>query len=272
MLEQTELPPRFELLALEMKDVSELEKAFREALRDCGGQDMAKKHCYEAFLASLARLGCRERLETGLKEMAAVVPPDAVTYGIVVNALGPKELRFAGDLLRHSPVELTLAHFNAMLKLCGKAKDLKAAHLWMERLYSQGLKPNILSFNNLLSACAMVGSLTEAREVLRRMEELSIGPDGFSYLWLIKAAGQQGGAVAEDWLRKALRRTEPQVGHYNAVLRAYLAEVETKETPRHVERLALEMQRSVKMNAETWLSRWETGRFWTEDVDDDDEI
>ena len=38
------------------------------------------------------------------------------------------------------------------------------------------------------------------------------------------------------------------------MLRAYLAEPESKETSRHVERLALEMQRSVALTAESWLS------------------
>ena len=62
----------------------------------------------------------------------------------------------------------------------------------MEKIYSASLKPNIISFNNLLGACAVVGSLSEARKVFEKMRQAAVAPDGFSYLWMIKAAGRQG--------------------------------------------------------------------------------
>lgn len=63
---------------------------------------------------------------------------------------------------------------------------------FLEKIYGASLRPNIISFNNLLGACAVVGSLSEARKVLERMRQAAVAPDGFSYLWMIKAAGRQG--------------------------------------------------------------------------------
>lgn len=38
----------------------------------------------------------------------------------------------------------------------------------------------------------MRGSLSEARNVLETMSTANVAPDGFSYVWLIKAAAEQG--------------------------------------------------------------------------------
>ena len=45
---------------------------------------------------------------------------------------------------------------------------------WFQKIYDASLQPNILSFNNLLGACTMFGSVSEARAVLERMTKAQV--------------------------------------------------------------------------------------------------
>eukprot|EP00438_Fugacium_kawagutii_P026865 Skav221161 [mRNA] locus=scaffold85:177089:185207:- [translate_table: standard] len=162
-------------------------------------------------------------------------PPDEVTYGIIINSLASQSSQ-------------------ARAQTFFRQAEQEGIQAFMEKIYSVSLKPNIISFNNLLSACAMRGSLSEARKVLETMNSASVAPDGFSYVWLIKAAAEQGGEAAERCLQEARQRDlQVGAGMYNAVFRAYLAEI--PEKPQEVKRLFSEMQElNVQPNAWSYLA------------------
>lgn len=232
--------------ALSDSKLQEVEGAFQDALEESQGLSIVTKHLYQELLGFLARSGQSEQIQARLKEMKlGGFPADQVTYGIIINALASSAFAsLASSFFRQAEQEgiaLTLPLCNAMLKASGSAGDLQAAEAFLEKIYGASLRPNIISFNNLLGACAVVGSLSEARKVLERMRQAAVAPDGFSYLWMIKAAGRQGGEVAERCLAEAKASgVELGCGMYNAVLRAYLAE--TPERPEEVKRLFGEMQ------------------------------
>lgn len=180
----------------------EIEEAFQEALS--GSQSNVTKHLYQEFLSFLACSGRTDQIQPRLQEMKiSGVLPDAVTYGIIINALATKRHNkdFATSFFRQAEQEAiqpTLPLFNSMLKASATAADLEAAKALFEKIYGASLKPNSISFNNLLSACAMAGSASEARVVLEKMANAGVAPDGFSYLWMIKATSRQGQLSLEE--------------------------------------------------------------------------
>lgn len=180
----------------------EIEEAFQEALS--GSQSNVTKHLYQEFLSFLACSGRTDQIQPRLQEMKiSGVLPDAVTYGIIINALATKRDNkdFATSFFRQAEQEAiqpTLPLFNSMLKASATAADLEAAKALFEKIYGASLKPNSISFNNLLSACAMAGSASEARVVLEKMANAGVAPDGFSYLWMIKATSRQGQLSLEE--------------------------------------------------------------------------
>ncbi|CAK9016789.1 Pentatricopeptide repeat-containing protein At3g18110 [Durusdinium trenchii] len=152
-----------------------------------------------------------------------------------------KECQPMSSVTKHLYEELLQCLAGLGKKVCARAADLdRAKSGWFQKIYDASLQPNILSFNNLLGACTMFGSVSEARAVLERMTKAQVSPDSFSYLWMIKVSG---GKAAEACLEEARHQElKLDTGMYNAVFRAYLAEEETPETPKNVKRLFEQME------------------------------
>ncbi|CAJ1458111.1 unnamed protein product [Effrenium voratum] len=243
---------RFEALLEGNSDREEIERVFHEALQEWEHSSTARKHLYQEYLAFLVRGKEKEQVQSRLQEMAALgFPPDAISFGVLINAVAEKgkDVAYARDLFRQaeeSGVKPTLPLLNSMLKVCARAADVESAKAWFQKIHSASLKPNILSFNHLLAACA-TSSMSEAQEILKTMRANGLEPDGFSYGSLVKAAAR--GEEAELWLRKAGEAgVQADAGMYVAAMRAYF------QQPKEVKRLFEEMRDRVPPTEQAWLA------------------
>jgi len=172
--------------------------------------------------------------ERGLQSFAA--PKDgmelnnAVHYTTMINAYAESgDVEGAAGWFRRAreqpQVRLNIWAYNAMIKACGNAKDVERAQ-WFNIAQQDGVKPDVYSYTLMISACAKVGRVGEARRWLERMEGTGVKPNVVSYTEAIKA-----GAISSTNFHPGLREYQlfarmlsegvwPTVVTYNFLLKS----------------------------------------------------
>jgi pentatricopeptide repeat protein len=115
--------------------------------------------------------------------------------------------------------------YNAAIRVCGEAFDLKRALLLLKDLREQGLEPTIVTFGTLMTASERVGSIEGANTIFRAIKAQEIVPNEIFYgaaISCCRKADQSERAFL--LLRKMIRDgLSPNVATFNT---AIVAQVE----------------------------------------------
>jgi pentatricopeptide repeat protein len=92
-------------------------------------------------------------------------------------------------MIRHK-IPLTNQYFNLLIVACGRRKNYSLATTKFKEMANFGLKPDVSTWNALIECCCLCGKLTEARELLVKLQSEGL-PNTESYAPLIRAYAKQ---------------------------------------------------------------------------------
>merc|ERR1719453_182411 len=96
------------------------------------------------------------------------------------------------DSLERSGVELNSIIFNTVLDACVECRDLAAAEAWMEQTRKAGMV-DVVSFNTLIKAHLQNGNFDKARALLGQLKQEGLRPNPVTFNELINALVTKGG-------------------------------------------------------------------------------
>jgi len=120
------------------------------------------------------------------------------TYGAERNLQGAFSVF---ESMEQSGIDLNCIMYNTVLHACVECKDLKAAETWMERMKKADMA-DVVSFNTLIKAHLQSGSFDKARRLMEVMTSDGLKPNQVTFNELINAMVSRGG----DSRRKQLWR------------------------------------------------------------------
>merc|ERR1719197_2262983 len=82
--------------------------------------------------------------------------------------------------------------YNTVLDACVECRDLQKAEAWMERMSKVGMT-DVVSFNTLIKAELQHGSFEKARRLMDRMTAQGLKPNGVTFNELINSLVSKGG-------------------------------------------------------------------------------
>ena len=82
--------------------------------------------------------------------------------------------------------------YNAVISACEKGKQPERALEILDKMQQQRIVPNIITYSALISACEKGKQPERALEIFDKMEEQSIAPDIITYNALISACERNG--------------------------------------------------------------------------------
>lgn len=137
-----------------------------------------------------------------------------------------------------SIVSPNIVVYNAAIRVCAEACDLKRALLLMKGLRQQGLDPTVVTFGSLMTAAERVGSIEGTNTVFRMMKESDTESNEIIYgaaISCCRKAGQSERAFL--LLRKMIRDgLSPNVATFNTAL---VAQVEGRPVEECLDRAIL---------------------------------
>merc|ERR1719265_636736 len=103
---------------------------------------------------------------------------------------------------------MMLSRCNQETRHAAKTKDPDLAEKLLGEISSLGLKPDGVSFNSVIHACARQGNIKRAEHWLRKMQESGIEPNVISFNVIIDACMKADDAEeAEKWLARMLEKS-----------------------------------------------------------------
>ena len=128
-------------------------------------------------------------------------------------------------------LEPNIVTYNAAIRACAEAMNLKKAFALFDDLISRKLKPTVVTYGTLMTACERVGDVESANRVFRAMKDDSLQPNEIIYgaaISCYRKAGQSERALL--LLRKMLElNLNPNTATFNTVL---MAQIESKSVER----------------------------------------
>lgn len=197
-----------EVQALHDED-AELQESGRPSQRDRPLEPNVRS--YNTFLVALARAGMCRPAELLLRQMQhpqSLVRPDRITYNTVLLALCCSNPDDVDDE-------------------SGLTAPERASALLQELVHSEYLKPDVVSFNTVLTTWSNVGTAPAAQraeELLERMPHHGIVPDVHSYSTVIQGWARCGNSHQALTLLRRMTQAQPPLEPnkvtYTAVLQA----------------------------------------------------
>jgi len=129
------------------------------------------------------------------KEKWGLLPPDNVkTASILIDMYGKaKMLTHAMEVfesIQKRGIKPNLVTFNSMLSAAGRTDNPALAFSLFRRMASDGIKPDKFSFGALIDGCAKAGMVDKALEVSQAMEDGGIPKDQTTYATLMEACSR----------------------------------------------------------------------------------
>merc|ERR1719331_2268261 len=140
------------------------------------------------------------RLNTNLP--ISPMPDIAKQITMIRNHASEKNLQGAFSVfesMEQSGIDLNVIMFNTVLDACVECKDLKAAEAWMERM-RQASMTDVVSFNTLIKAHLQNGSFDKVRRLMEMMTSEGLKPNQVTFNELLNAMASKGG----EGLRKQM--------------------------------------------------------------------
>jgi len=96
------------------------------------------------------------------------------------------------ESMEQSGIDLNCIMYNTVLEACVECKDLKAAETWMDRMKNAGMT-DVVSFNTLMKAHLQNGNFEKARRLMEVMTSEGLKPNQVTFNELINAMVSRGG-------------------------------------------------------------------------------
>lgn len=112
--------------------------------------------------------------------------------------------------------------YNAAIRTCAEAMDLKRALALLDNLRLDGLEPNIVTYGSLMTACERIGSTDGVSQVFKMMRDDECEPNEIIYGAAISCCRKAGESERAVLLLKKMVRDglKPNVAVFNTVLMA----------------------------------------------------
>lgn len=112
--------------------------------------------------------------------------------------------------------------YNLVIRACAKKCDFKSAEEWFARMESQGLEATVCSYNTVLDACAKSDNAEQCEAWLNAMLKKGVEPNVISYATAIYSHARRGEKQpAEAWLQKMIAAgIAPDAVCYNSMIHA----------------------------------------------------
>merc|ERR1719183_234489 len=96
------------------------------------------------------------------------------------------------ESMEESGIELNCIMYNTVLDACVECKDLQSAEAWMDRMKEASMT-DVVSFNTLIKAHLQVGNFDKARCLMEEMKKEALRPNRVTFNELINAMVTKGG-------------------------------------------------------------------------------
>jgi len=112
--------------------------------------------------------------------------------------------------------------YNLVIRACAKKGDYLAAEGWLQRMESNGLEATVCSYNTVLDACAKADNAESCESWLKTMLNRGVEANVISYATAIYARARRGDeALAEQWLQRMIEAgVAPDAVCYNSMIHA----------------------------------------------------
>nr|CAD1821943.1 unnamed protein product [Ananas comosus var. bracteatus] len=161
---------------------------------------------FNALIHTHARAG-QWRWATNIMEdmLRAAIPPSRTTYNNLINACGSS------------------GNWKKALEISKKMTENENCKAVFDMMAAEGLKPNIVSYNALLSAYSSNGMHVEALAIFKSIKRDGLRPDIVSYTSLLNAYGRSSQPEKAREIFDTMKRHnwKPNRVSYNALIDAY---------------------------------------------------
>jgi len=112
--------------------------------------------------------------------------------------------------------------YNLVIRACAKKGDFKGAEQWLSRMELNGVEATVCSYNTVLDSCAKADNAEACEAWLQTMLSKGIEANVISYATVIYARARRGQAsLAEAWLKKMTDAgIAPDAVCYNSMMHA----------------------------------------------------
>jgi pentatricopeptide repeat protein len=112
--------------------------------------------------------------------------------------------------------------YNLLIRACAKKGDFQGAVEWLSRMEGSGLEATICSYNTILDACAKSNKAEACESWLKTMLTKGMEPNVISYATAIYAWARRGEETrAKQWLQKMISTgVTPDAVRYNSMIHA----------------------------------------------------
>merc|ERR1712032_1663328 len=134
--------------------------------------------------------------------IAPLVACLGTTLGVCTK---PKDVARAESLLE-TPASSGLGNPNMIcvkmvITACGKNGQVERAAIWLQRMHSLGIEPDVMIYNTVIDGCARSGEVDKADEWHSKMQDSGAVPNVVSFSYVLHACAEAGEATrSEAWL------------------------------------------------------------------------
>jgi len=135
------------------------------------------------------------RTELAQKLLSSSPSDIAKHITMIRNCAAEKNLKGAIGVfasLEQSGVEMNSIIYNTVLDACVECRDLQAAEAWMEQTKKAGMT-DVVSFNTLIKAHLQNRNFDKARELMEELKREGLKPNRVTFNELINCVASQGG-------------------------------------------------------------------------------
>jgi len=132
---------------------------------------------------------------TTASSLSCSTPDTAKQITMIRNYAAERDLQGAFSVfesMEQSGIDLNCIMYNTVLDACVMCGDLKAAEVWMERMKMAGMT-DVVSFNTLIKAHLQNGSFDKVRLLMGMMSIQGLKPNQVTFNELINALVSKGG-------------------------------------------------------------------------------
>lgn len=136
----------------------------------------------------------------------------------------PSDVMWLVDFMTSSGYKPNVVTFNCIISAYMKVSDIgQAIKSWNSMTIEFGLRPNVISYNIMIHGSAKILGPPAAEEWLHRMINANVRPDAASYSMVIDVFAKDGNAeAAESWLRASKAdQLEVHTFAYNSLLNTH---------------------------------------------------
>ena len=167
--------------------------------------------------------------------------PDSSVYNALINAhlrnnknkeaALVKAFDYLAEMKNKILCKPNLVTYNTILRACAQAKQTKKMEELFKEMEDAGIKPDAYTFNGILDAYGKAGEFQEMELVLRQMRNLKVKPDFITFNTLIDAYGKAGIIVKMEEALKSMaeQKIMPQLSTFNSLINNYGSAKRVKE-------------------------------------------